>query len=107
MAEVHALVGAEPAGARPVIRKISVADLKDSLSRGLSDFWAMPSHAVSLCLIYPIIGLIMARVILGYAILPMLFPIAAGFALVGPFGAVVFYELGRRRERGEEVSWHD
>jgi uncharacterized membrane protein len=107
MADVHALVGAEPAGARPVIRKISVADLKDSLSRGLSDFWAMPSHAVSLCLIYPIIGLIMARVILGYAILPMLFPIAAGFALVGPFAAVGFYELSRRRERGEEVSWHD
>ena len=107
MAEVHALVGAEPAGTRPVIRKISVMDLKDALARGLSDFWAMPSHAVFLCLIYPIIGLIIARVILGYAILPMLYPLAAGFALLGPFAAVGFYELSRRRERGEDVSWHD
>ena len=32
--------------ARPIVRKIEVADLKDALSKGIDDFRAMPSHAV-------------------------------------------------------------
>ena len=46
----------------PVIRTIGVKDLKDALARGMDDFSAMPSHVVFLCLIYPIVGLILARV---------------------------------------------
>src|SRR5437588_7097996 len=107
MAQVHALTGAEAPRSQPIIRKISISDLKDALAAGLSDFSAMPTHAIFLCLIYPIIGLILARGILGYDILPLLFPLAAGFALVGPFAALGFYELSRRREQGLECSWQD
>src|SRR5438067_1009730 len=106
MAQVHALTGAQ-IRTEPVIRKIRVSDLKDALARGLSDFSEMPSHAVFLCLIYPVIGLVLARAILGYDILPLLFPLAAGFALVGPFAALGFYELSRRREQGHDISWED
>jgi uncharacterized membrane protein len=106
MAQVHALTGAEKR-AEPVVRKISVRDLKDALSLGLSDFSEMPSHAIFLCLIYPVIGLVLARAILGYDILPLLFPLAAGFALVGPFAALGFYELSRRREQGLPCSWEN
>src|SRR5258708_17293266 len=106
MAHVHALVGAE-AASRPVVRKIRITDLKDALARGMSDFSAMPTHAAFLCLIYPIVGLIVARVTLGYDILSLLFPLAAGFALVGPFAAIGFYELSRQREQGLEPSWKD
>ena len=67
----------------------------------------MPSHAVFLCLIYPIVGLILARVTFGYDVLSLLFPLAAGFALIGPFAAMGFYELSRRREQGLPVSWAD
>jgi len=107
MAHVHVLMGADEAHTRPVVRKIVPADLKDALARGIADFAAMPSHAVFLCLIYPIVGVMLAYLTLGYEILPLLFPLAAGFALIGPFAAVGFYELSRRREQGLDTSWED
>ena len=64
MAQIHFLMGAESLRARPVVRTIGLADLRDALRRGLADFSAMPTHAVFLCLIYPIVGLVLARAML-------------------------------------------
>ena len=91
----------------PVIREIKLSDLRQALRLGWEDFKAVPSHAIILCGIYPLLGLVLARVISGYAVLPLLFPLAAGFALLGPFAALGLYELSRRRERGEEASAWD
>jgi uncharacterized membrane protein len=91
----------------PAIRHIGFSDLLDSLRLGWEDFKAVPSHAIVLCVIYPVLGIVLARMVLGYSVLPMLFPIAAGFALVGPFAALGLYELSYRRELGMEASaWH-
>lgn len=90
--------------ATPSIRKIGLSDLGDALRSGWEDFKAVPSHAVLLCLIYPILGLVLARLVLGYSVLPLLFPLAAGFALLGPFAALGLYELSRRRELNEATS---
>ena len=91
----------------PAIQTIHLSDLRDALRLGWEDFKAVPSHAIVLCVIYPVLGLVLARTVLGYSILPLLFPLAAGFALIGPFAALGLYELSRRRERGEEASaWH-
>jgi uncharacterized membrane protein len=91
----------------PVIRKIGLPDLREALRLGWEDFKAVPSHAIILCVIYPVLGLVLARAVSGYAVLPLLFPLAAGFALLGPFAALGLYELSRRRERGEEASAWD
>jgi uncharacterized membrane protein len=88
----------------PVVRHITPSDLWDSLKRGADDFAAMPSHAVFLCVIYPIIGILLVAVTFGYAALPLAFPIAAGFALIGPIAAIGLYELSRRREAGLDSS---
>ncbi len=93
--------------ALPTIRKITHGDLTDALRMGWEDFKAVPTHAVMLALIYPILGLVLARLVLGYAVLPLMFPLAAGFALLGPFAAIGLYELSRRREAGETPGgWH-
>src|SRR4051812_46010957 len=96
---------AEAAG--PVIRTIQLSDLHDALKRGWDDFKAVPSHAIILCVIYPVLGLVLARAVLGYSVIPLLFPLAAGFALIGPFAALGLYEMSRRRERGEQASAWD
>jgi uncharacterized membrane protein len=90
-----------------VIRKISLSDLSDALRLGWEDFKAVPSHAIILCVIYPVLGLVLFRMVLGYSVLPLLFPLAAGFTLIGPFAALGLYELSRRRERGEEAAAWD
>jgi uncharacterized membrane protein len=90
-----------------VIRKIGLSDLSDALRLGWEDFTAVPSHAIILCVIYPVLGLVLFRVVLGYSVLPLLFPLAAGFTLIGPFAALGLYELSRRRERGEEAAAWD
>jgi uncharacterized membrane protein len=90
-----------------VIRKIGLSDLSDALRLGWEDFKAVPSHAIILCVIYPVLGIVLFRMVLGYSVLPLLFPLAAGFTLIGPFAALGLYELSRRRERGEEAAAWD
>ena len=90
-----------------VLRTIQLSDLHDALKKGWEDFKAVPSHAIILCVVYPILGLVLARAVMGYSVLPLLFPLAAGFALLGPFAALGLYELSRRREIGESASAWD
>ena len=87
------------------VRRIGVADLRAALAEGISDFLAVPTQLVFLCILYPIIGLLAARAAASYTVLPLLFPLVSGFALVGPVLALGLYELSRRREQGQPVSW--
>ena len=105
----HSLRGSDESRSAPLpaIRRIKAADLKDVLARGLSDFEAYRSDVVFLCLIYPIIGIALVWLTFGYQMLPLVFPLAFGFALVGPVAAVGLYEMSRRREQGIPTSWAD
>jgi uncharacterized membrane protein len=100
----HILVGAIETPANPVIRRVAPSDLLNALTRGVDDFVAMPSYAVFLCVIYPLIGILLIGLTLGYSMLPLAFPIAAGYALIGPFAAIGLYELSRRREANLDSS---
>ncbi len=97
--------GAYAGPARPGIRKISPADLQDVLAKGWDDFKAMPTFAVFLVVVYPVIGIVLFSVTFGYNMLSLVFPLIAGFALLGPVAAVGLYELSKRREQGRDVSF--
>jgi uncharacterized membrane protein len=89
----------------PAIRQINSGDIWQSLRAGFSDFEAYRSDVIFLSVIYAVVGLVLARVAFGSELLPLLFPLASGFAIIGPLAAVGLYEMSRRREQGAEVSW--
>ncbi|HEY0526627.1 MAG TPA: DUF2189 domain-containing protein [Stellaceae bacterium] len=91
----------------PEVRRIGLADLRIALSKGIADFAANRSDVVFLCLIYPVVGLVLGRLMFGYQMLPLLFPLASGFALVGPLAAIGLNEMSRQRERRGDVTWAD
>jgi len=105
MAHTDIILPTEATRELPVVRSIGPADLRDALAKGLDDFRVMPTHVVFLSLIYPIVGIALGSATFGYDVIPLLFPLAAGFALIGPFAAIGLYELSRRRELGLDTSW--
>lgn len=105
MAQADVILPTEPVRELPVVRSIWPTDLIEVLAKGLEDFRAMPTHVVFLSLIYPIAGIAIARATFGYDVVPLLYPLAAGFALIGPFAAIGLYEMSRRRELGLDTSW--
>jgi len=91
----------------PAVCQIKAADLRDVLMKGLGDFGAYRTDVIFLCLIYPVVGLMLTWLTFGQEMLPLLFPLASGFALVGPVAAVGLYEMSRRREQGIRITWVD
>lgn len=104
MAEAWTTTGAASLS-RPVpeVRRIGLAELGVALRRGWDDFLAAPTQLVFLCVLYPLIGLFAATLSAGGDVIHLVYPMAAGFALVGPVAALGLYEISRRRERGEPV----
>jgi uncharacterized membrane protein len=102
--DVFSHVQRDPVSEGLTIRHIDAHDLRDALRQGAADFWAAPTHLFFICMLYPILGVFFAGLAFGNNMLPLLFPLMSGFALVGPIAAVGLYEISRERERGEDVS---
>ena len=92
---------------QPEVRRITVSDLREVLIKGVNDFATYRTDVIFICFIYPLAGLVLARFTLDRGMLPLLFPLVSGFALIGPFAAAGLYEMSRRREQGKPVSWID
>lgn len=97
-------VGGTPPAAAPV-NSITSADLRTALGKGWADFQALRGELLFLPLIYIAVGFAAGVLAFGGSIFPLLFPLIGGFALVGPVAASGFYELAKRRERGDDSSW--
>jgi len=91
----------------PMIRRIDLADLWEVLRLGARDLGNSRTDVVFICVFYPLVGLVLGRLAFGYGLMHLLFPLTAGFALIGPFAAVGLMEMSRLREEREHVGWAD
>lgn len=93
------------AAAPPQLRRIGASDLGEALREGMRDLGMARTDVVFIALFYPLAGLVLARLASTMNFLPLILPLVTGFALLGPLAAVGLYEVSRRLEAGEEVSW--
>jgi uncharacterized membrane protein len=91
----------------PQIRSITVDDVSAALREGAEDFRAMPAFGMAIGLIFALGGMAMVTLAYSYGLVVLVFPMLAGFALVGPFAAMGLYEASRRRDAGQTVGLGD
>jgi uncharacterized membrane protein len=89
----------------PQVKKISVNDVIDALAAGLSDFRKAPVYGLTIGAFFALGGLFVIFSAAALNLSYLSYPAAAGFVLIGPFAAVGLYEVSRRLESGEELSW--
>ena len=105
MTEFHILFAGDSAVDPVEIRQINVSDIIDALRQGYMDFMKKPSHYIFVVIIYPIIGVGLFSWASGGNTFQLLFPMMAGFALLGPVAALGLYEISRRLEMNADTSW--
>ncbi|MGJ5176571.1 DUF2189 domain-containing protein [Bradyrhizobium oligotrophicum] len=89
----------------PVVRRITTADIAEALTQGLRDFQAQPLFGLAFGLIYVLGGISIVLCVTAFGMVYLAYPLAAGFALLGPFVAIGLYEVSRRRELGQPISY--
>jgi uncharacterized membrane protein len=88
----------------PVVRRITAADIAESLGEGLRDFQAAPLFGLAFGAVYVAGGIAILLSLTAFGMVYLAYPLAAGFALIGPFVAVGLYEVSRQREAGQPPS---
>jgi uncharacterized membrane protein len=89
----------------PVVRRITAADIADALGEGLRDFQALPLYGLAFGTLYTLGGIAILLCLTAFGMVYLVYPLAAGFALIGPFVATGLYEVSRRRETGQPISY--
>jgi uncharacterized membrane protein len=89
----------------PHVRKIEVADVLDAIEQGVRDFARAPKYGMFFGGVYAVGGLLMFWVAVSLGYFYLIYPAVMGFALLAPFGAAGTYEISRRLEQGEKLSW--
>jgi uncharacterized membrane protein len=89
----------------PVVRAVTAQDIVEAMASGIRDFQAAPIYGLVFGGIYALGGILILGCAYGFGKTYLAYPLAAGFALIGPFAAVGLYEVSRRREAGLPLSF--
>jgi uncharacterized membrane protein len=89
----------------PVVRRIAPADIAEALGQGLRDFQAVPLYGLAFGALYAAGGIAILLCLTAFSMVYLAYPLAAGFAMIGPFVAIGLYEVSRRRETGQPISF--
>ena len=87
------------------IRKIEIADVIECIEKGVRDFGRAPLYGMFFGAIYAAGGLFIVWLAVAFGYFYLAYPFIMGFALFAPFGAAGTYEISRRLEAGEPLSW--
>jgi uncharacterized membrane protein len=103
----HVYFGEGALTAPPKLKPIRQGDCFAALAEGLSDAMEAPTYPAFLGLFYALAGVTLVSVSSFADALHLVFPLASGFALIGPIFAIGLFEINRRRELGLAASWRD
>ena len=89
----------------PDVRAVSFSDLWQILRLGWADFVFAPAYGLFFGAVYAIGGVILSGFVLHLKMYWVAYPLVIGFALIGPFIAAGLYDVSRRRERADNLTW--
>lgn len=97
----------QPGTEQPTVNKISFNDLLEVLGKGLKDFRTAPLYGLFFSSIYALGGWLLILLLLYFDLPYLIYPLAAGFALIAPFIASGFYVVSQRLESSgdQTLSW--
>src|SRR5690348_17221232 len=89
----------------PCVAEITVSDVNQAWMEGIRDFRAAPAYGLAFGAAYALGGLLILVSAAALDLTYLVYPLAAGFVLIGPLTAVGLYEVSRRQEQGMPLSW--
>ena len=89
----------------PEVRSLAGSDLVEVLAAGVNDLRAGGRYSLFFGAFYGVGGLILLVLVRFYNVPYLIYPLAMGFVLIAPFMATGLYDISRRLENGETLSW--
>ncbi|WP_028913801.1 DUF2189 domain-containing protein [Pseudorhodobacter ferrugineus] len=90
---------------KPEVLILDMGDLLAALMAGWADFRAAPRFGLFFAAVYVAGGWLILYALTATGQIWWTLPAAAGFPILGPFIACGLYEVSRRLEAGEPLSW--
>lgn len=94
-----------PSSAPITVQTLTKRDIFEVLAAGLRDLRAAPVYSLAIASIYTVGGWLLVLLLVRFDLPFLVYPLAAGFALIAPFIATAFYAVSRSLEQGGSVSW--
>lgn len=87
------------------ILPVTRSDILAALAAGLRDFRAAPLYGLGISAIYTVSGWLLILMLVKLDLPYLVYPLAAGLALIAPFIATAFYAVSRSLEQNTPPSW--